>query len=164
MYTDMKSTWLLCFMHLLHKNHSRQWSFPTQRHLTFCTCAVEFLSSTFLGYFCSLFSTYWTKFDAKMTKSNWNYTANMIMSVLGTVCQCIHYFPGKQGLAINMTWPALKVNNTRTFWFHQDYSIFKSAWGGDLRFFKGPLSAQFEFSSTPYYCISILPMSTYLHF
>ncbi len=30
----------------------------------------------------------------------------MIMNVSGTVCQLIHYFPSKQGLAINM--PALK--------------------------------------------------------
>ncbi len=45
-----------------------------------------------------------------MTKLKWNYTANMIMNVSVTVCQHIHYFPGKQGLAINLTWPALKVN------------------------------------------------------
>ncbi len=33
------------------------------------------------------------------------------MNVSGTVCQHIHYFPGKQRLAIDPTWPALKVNN-----------------------------------------------------
>ncbi len=32
----------------------------------------------------------------------------MIMNVSGTVCQLIHYFPCKQGLAINLLWPALK--------------------------------------------------------
>ncbi len=37
------------------------------------------------------------------------------MNVSGTVCQDIHYFPGKQGLAINMTWPALKINNAHAF-------------------------------------------------
>ncbi len=37
------------------------------------------------------------------------------MNVSGTVCQCIHYFPGRQGLAIDPTWPALKVNNARVF-------------------------------------------------
>ncbi len=34
-----------------------------------------------------LFSTYWTKFDAKMTKIMQNYMTNMIMHVSGTVCQ-----------------------------------------------------------------------------
>ncbi len=34
--------------------------------------------------------------------------ANTIMNVSGTLCQLIYYFPGKQGLAINLTWPALK--------------------------------------------------------
>ncbi len=65
--------------------------------------------------FCSLFSMYRTKFDATMTKSKWNYTVNMIMNVLGTDCQRIHYFPGKQGLAIDPTWPTLKVNNAHGF-------------------------------------------------
>ncbi len=37
------------------------------------------------------------------------------MNVSGTVCQCIHYFPGKQWLAIDPTWPALKVNNAHGF-------------------------------------------------
>ncbi len=32
----------------------------------------------------------------------------MIMNVSGTVFQLIHYFPGKQGLAINLLWPALQ--------------------------------------------------------
>ncbi len=53
------------------------------------------------------YSTYQTKFDAKMTKMKWNYTANMIMSVSVTVCHIILYFPIKQGLAINLPWPAL---------------------------------------------------------
>ncbi len=39
----------------------------------------------------------------------------MIMNVSGTVCQRIHYFPDKQWLAIDPTWPALKINNTRGF-------------------------------------------------
>ncbi len=58
---------------------------------------------------------YRTKFDTKMTKSKWNYTANMIMNVSGTVCQRIHYFPGKQWLAIDPIWTALKVNNAHGF-------------------------------------------------
>ncbi len=37
-----------------------------------------------------------------------NYMANMIMNVPGAVFQLIHYFPGKQGLAINLLWPALQ--------------------------------------------------------
>ncbi len=37
-----------------------------------------------------------------------NYTANMIMNVSGTVFQLIHYFHGKQRLAIDLLWPALK--------------------------------------------------------
>ncbi len=40
--------------------------------------------------------------------------ANMIMNVSGTVFQLIHYFPGKQGLAINLLWPARK-NKQRFF-------------------------------------------------
>ncbi len=54
------------------------------------------------------YSTYQTKFYAKMTIMKWNYTANMIMSVLGIVCHLILYFPVNQGLAINLRWPALK--------------------------------------------------------
>ncbi len=38
----------------------------------------------------------------------WNYTAIMIMSVLGKVCHLILYFPINQGLAINLSWPARK--------------------------------------------------------
>ncbi len=59
-------------------------------------------------------STYQTKFDVKMTKIKWNYTLNMIMSVSGTVCHIILYFPINQGLAINLQWPALK-NKQRMF-------------------------------------------------
>ncbi len=36
-----------------------------------------------------IYLTYQTKFDAKMTKMKWNYTANMIMSVSVTVCHLI---------------------------------------------------------------------------
>ncbi len=56
----------------------------------------------------SLFSLYQTKYDAKMTKMKQNYMAKIIMNVSGTHCQLIHYFPGNQGLAINLTWAALK--------------------------------------------------------
>ncbi len=35
------------------------------------------------------------QFDMKMTKKIKNYMVNMIMNVLGTVCQLIHYFPSK---------------------------------------------------------------------
>ncbi len=38
------------------------------------------------------------------------------MNVSGTVCQRIHYFPGKQWLANNPTWSALKVNNAHHFY------------------------------------------------
>ncbi len=34
--------------------------------------------------------------------------ANMIMNVSRTVCQLIHYFPGKLGLTIDLPWPGLK--------------------------------------------------------
>ncbi len=37
-----------------------------------------------------------------------HYIANMITNVSGTVFQLIHYFPGNQGLAINLLWPALQ--------------------------------------------------------
>ncbi len=86
----------------------------------------QFLSSTFLemaAISVQFFQCIRPNFDAKMTKSKWNYTANMIMNVSGTVCQRMHYFPGKQGLAINLTWPALKVNTARAFWYHQLMSV-----------------------------------------
>ncbi len=54
------------------------------------------------------YSMYQTKFDAKMTKMKWNYMANMIMSVSGTVCYLILYFAVKQRLAINLPGPARK--------------------------------------------------------
>ncbi len=60
------------------------------------------------GYTFLFFLMCLTKFDAKMTKMKQNYMVNMIMNVSGTVCQLIHYLPGKQGLAINFPWPALK--------------------------------------------------------
>ncbi len=50
------------------------------------------------------YSTYQTKFDAKM-----------IMSVSGTVCHLILYFPVNQGLAINLPWPALKNKQCMCF-------------------------------------------------
>ncbi len=54
------------------------------------------------------FSTYWTKFNVKITKMKWNYMANMIMNVPETVCQFVHYFRCEQGLAIDLPWPTLK--------------------------------------------------------
>ncbi len=90
--------------------------FPVWKRLTLHACTVDsFCHQNFWNGrdFCSFLSMYRTKFDAKMTKSKGNHTANMIMNVSETVCQCIHYFPGKQWLAIDPTyaWPALKVNN-----------------------------------------------------
>ncbi len=93
--------------------------FPARKPLTLCACAVDsFCHQHFWNGvdFCSLFSMYRTKFDAKMTKSKWNYTVNMIMNVSGKVCQHIYYFPGKQWLAIDPTWPALKVNNAHGYY------------------------------------------------
>ncbi len=118
-YTDMKSTWLLCFYaiyctKIVHDNDL----FPTRKRLTLCAWAVDSFHHQHFwncGDFCSLFFMYRTKFDVKMTKSKWNYTANMIINVPGTVCQCIHYFSSKQWLAIDPTWPALKVNNALGF-------------------------------------------------
>ncbi len=49
-----------------------------------------------------------TKFGVKMTKIKQNYMVNMIITVSGRVCQLIHYFPGKQRLAINLPWPTHK--------------------------------------------------------
>ncbi len=115
-YTDMKPTWLLCFYAFIVQTLFTTTNFFLPERA--CACAVDsFLLHHFWNGsdFCSLFSMYRTKFDTKMTKSKWNYTANMIMNVSGTVCQHIHYFPGKQWLAINPTWPALKVNNACGF-------------------------------------------------
>ncbi len=54
------------------------------------------------------YSTYHTKFDAKMTKMKLDYMVNMIMSVLSIVFNLILYFPVNQGLAIYLPWPARK--------------------------------------------------------
>ncbi len=66
--------------------------------------------------------------------------ANIIMNVSGTVFQLIHYFPGKQGLAINLLWPALQskqhmyiefvdiTRNMFTWTLSSDQSGFSSRW------------------------------------
>ncbi len=77
-----------------------------KERLTACVLAAK----TKLNY-----STYQTKFDTKMTKMKWNCTSNMIMSVSVTVCHLILHFPVKQGLAINLTWPALKNKQRMCF-------------------------------------------------
>ncbi len=111
--------------------------FPTRKHLILHACAVDsFRYQHFWngGDFCLLFSMYQTKVDAKMTKSKWNYKVNMIMNVSGTVCQHIHYSPGKQWLANDPTWPALKVNNARGFdislsvWIYFLFFYFQRIW------------------------------------
>ncbi len=48
----------------------------------------------------------------KMTKMELNYNANLNINVSGIVCQLIHQFPGKQGLAINLPWLILKHKQT----------------------------------------------------
>ncbi len=115
----MKSTWLLCFNAFIAQKIYHDYKlFPARKCLTLRACAVDSFHRQHFwngSDFCSFFSMYQTKFDMKMTKSEWNYTANMIVNVSGTVCQRIHYFPGKQWLAINPKWPALKVNNAHGF-------------------------------------------------
>ncbi len=55
------------------------------------------------------------------------------MNVSGTVCQRMYYFPGKQGLAINLTWPALKVNKRRDVLISSaDQCGFSSCWHLEL--------------------------------
>ncbi len=114
-------------MHLLCKNRSQKWTFSRLEAPNISRMSSwQFPSSTFLemaAISVQFFSMYPSKFDAKMTKSKWNYTANMIMNVSGTVCQRMHYFLSNQGLAINLTWPALKINNARAFWYHQLISV-----------------------------------------
>ncbi len=73
--------------------------------LEFHECVFDSYRQRLIG---SLFSTYLTKFDIKMIKMKQNYTVIMIINVPGTLCQLIHYFPGKQGLVINLRWPAFK--------------------------------------------------------
>ncbi len=72
------------------------------------------------------YSTYQTKFDAKITKMKWNYTPNMIMSVSGTVCHLILYFPVNQGLPISLQCPALK-NKQRMCFEHFEVFLTSSA-------------------------------------
>ncbi len=57
----------------------------------------------------------------------------MIMSVSGTVCHLILYFPVKQGLAINLPWPALK-NKQHMCFEHLEVFLTSSA---DQCFFCG---------------------------
>ncbi len=109
-------------MHLLHKNHSRNLSHLEAPNIS-CMHRLTVSVINISWYFCSLYSMYQTKFGAKKTKSKWNYTSNMIMNVSGTVCHHIHYFLVKQGLTIDLTWPALKVNNACAFWYHQLISV-----------------------------------------
>ncbi len=68
-----------------------------------------------------------------MTKIKRNYTANMIMNVW-RVCQLYHYFASKQGLAINLPWPALKSKQHWmqihwTFWHHQLINVYSNLVG-----------------------------------
>ncbi len=57
------------------------------------------------------YSTYQTKFDTKITKMKWNYTANMIMSVSGIVCHLILYVPVNQGWQSICHGQLSKINN-----------------------------------------------------
>ncbi len=62
-----------------------------------------------------------------MTKMKRNYTANIIMNISGKVCQLFHYFASKQGLAFNLSCPALK-SKQRTYIEHFDNIISRSVW------------------------------------
>ncbi len=55
----------------------------------------------------------------KWTKLHGEYDCECIKSSF----QLIHYFPGKQGLAINLLWPALqsKQHTYRVCWHHKEY-------------------------------------------
>ncbi len=74
---------------------------PTRQHKVWRKTLVTILAEL-------VFSTYRTKFNAKITKMKQNYMANMIVNVPETVCQFIHYFPCKEGLTIILIWPTLK--------------------------------------------------------
>ncbi len=50
-----------------------------------------------------------------------NYIPNMIMNESGTICQLIHYFTGKQGLAINLVNGHLEIPMCRTLTFWGTY-------------------------------------------
>ncbi len=118
-YNDMKLTWLLCFYAFIAQKSFTTMNFSppgSAYHFAHVQLIVSVINISGMAVISvSYFSMYRTKFDPKMIKSKRNYTANMIMNVSGTVCQHIHYFPGKQGLATNLTWLALKVNNARVF-------------------------------------------------
>ncbi len=58
---------------------------------------------------------YRTKFNAKWQNQNEITQRIWLWMYQEQFCQHIHYFPGKQWLAIDPTWPALKVNNTCGF-------------------------------------------------
>ncbi len=70
------------------------------------------------------YSTYQTKFDARMTKMKRNYMANIIMKYEEQFVN----FPGKQGLAMKskqVHW---------TFWHHQLSTAREEGGGGNFRF------------------------------
>ncbi len=105
------------FMHLLCKNHSQQ---PTFSHLevpnTSSMRSWQFPSSTFLEWRRFLFTFFnvsdhiWHKNDQIEMKLHREYDYECIRNSYR-----IHYFPSKQWLAIDPTWPALKVNNAWGF-------------------------------------------------
>ncbi len=47
-------------------------------------------------------------YDCQVTKC----TSNLHMENLGIVCPLLHHFPSKEGLGINMSWPALKYKQS----------------------------------------------------
>ncbi len=77
----------------------------TRMHLEICACN---LTATATDRSVHFFQYIGPNLMPKWPQMKQNYTANMIMNVSGTLRQLIYHFPGKQGLAINPTWTALK--------------------------------------------------------
>ncbi len=91
-------------MHLLRKKFLQQWAFATRMHPKFCASAVD----RYQHWSVHFLSKYWTKLDVKIPKKEWHYPANLIINISRIVCQLIYYFLGKQMLAINLQWSAIK--------------------------------------------------------
>ncbi len=49
-----------------------------------------------------------------MTKVERNHTVKLNMTISCIVCHLIHYFLGEQGLAIELSWPAVKLKHSCT--------------------------------------------------
>ncbi len=119
-YTDMKSTWLLCFYAFIaqklfttrnfflpeapNTSRMRSWQFPSLIFLDW---------QWFLYTFFNVSDQIWRENDQIEMKSHSKYDYECIRNSLSTY----PLLSSKQWLTIDPTWPAVKVNNAHGFEF-----------------------------------------------